>query len=178
MLNHFDELIKELAKLGLTKQDVMIIGSGSITVCGGRDNNDIEFCVKKDVYKKLPFLLRVKLFFLDHERISENVDIFRHRYLRLGLRDGVIFDKSLFNYYSGFMIVKPEIEYVYKLKRKWPKDFTDIQFIEHNIKDKFEWSKIEQYNNIKIGTIIAVRLKIRTYSEIIKGWVKRLMVRK
>lgn len=132
ILRHFEEFEATLEQYGFAKDHVMIVGSAVITVIGGRENNDIEFCLEKQAYNKIAWPKRVKLFFFDYLCLSKNVDLYRHRYINLGVYDQEIFDELLFNHFNGYKIAKPEIEFSYKVKKNRFKDIEDIKNIKKN----------------------------------------------
>lgn len=146
MLQHLDELESVLSKFGLDKKDIVIIGSGAISICGGRLNNDIEFAVSAPAKRKLPLMVNFKLLLVDHVDLSTNVDIFHDRYLCAGIRDADLFQTRNHVIYKGFRIVIPEIEYAYKKFMGRPKDLDDFEAIKKSeeIQKKINWEKAEQ----------------------------------
>ena len=147
MLQHLDELKEILKKLSLNVDDIIIVGSGAISEIGGRTNNDIEFCVRKKARGKIPFYIRFLLLFVDHYDVSENVDLFANRYLKLGLYDSDIEKKLCFHKLEGseFYMIDPEYELGYKYFRNWPKDKIDLKNIEKDvhIKEKVNYALFE-----------------------------------
>lgn len=146
MLQHLDELRDIQKKYNLNPDDIIVVGSGSITEIGGRLNSDIEFCVKKQAKCKIPLRIRMILLFIDHYDLSDNVDLFANRYLSLGVYDSDLEKNNCYHTLRNteFFIVNPEYELGYKQKRMWPKDVLDLKNIEDSpeIKEKIDYRQV------------------------------------
>ena len=163
MLFYFSEMMQDVRRLGLSEDEIMIVGSSAITACGGRKNNDIEFCVCRHAWKKVPLCVRFRLLFLDHTDLSEHVDLFRNRYLNLGIQDYDLFTHNVFRYYEGIKIVSPEIEYAYKEKLLRPKDTVDLKDIESDLalKNKFDFRALEYIKLFRLSFWNSIYVKLR-----------------
>lgn len=181
MLQHLDELKEILKKYSLCVDDVIIVGSGAISEIGGRINNDIEFCVRKKARPKIPFYIRFLLLFVDHYDVSENVDLFANRYLRLGMYDSDIEKKHCFHRLEGteFYMVNPEYELGYKYFRNWPKDKIDFENIEKDtrIKTRIDYSLfssiIEKKCSFRNKLYCAFRRRMWKYKEYGEKFLKK-----
>lgn len=127
MIYYLEELKDILDRYGIKASDIVVVGSSTITDTGLRKNSDIEFCCNRRAYRKIPLKAKLWLLISDHYDISKNVDVFRERYLNIGVHDKDIFKEKLYTSRYGYQIVKPEVEYCYKERRNWDKDIDDLK---------------------------------------------------
>lgn len=153
MIQYLDELKDILDRYSLSYDDVIIVGSSTLTFYGGRINNDMDFTICKSAYKKISLKVRLRLLFVDHFDCSENVDLFRGRYLCIGVTDKQLFMEDKVNTYEGIKVLRPEYEYAYKMKKKRKKDILDIQYIQNNeqLRVCFDWNMVQklEHRNLK-----------------------------
>lgn len=128
-VKYLEEMI---SKYKLDRNDVIIVGSTSISLIGGRLNNDIDVCIRKENYKKMPIKIRFAKKMLDHCMASDEVDFYFDRYVILGITDEMLFENGWYSECDGWKVVIPEIELAYKLKIARPKDIEDYLFIQNN----------------------------------------------
>lgn len=166
MLQYFDEMKEVIRNYGLEPGEVIIVGSGAVTVKGGRKNNDIEFCVSKKAYHKIPLRIRLRLIFVDHEDLGGNVDLFRNRYLCMGIKDEILFQNKWFYEYKGCGMARPELEYLYKMHKRRDKDLADMEQIKHDdrCKKAFDWDFIEAMEKERIPAVYTWYSRFRDVS--------------
>ncbi len=146
MFQFFDELNHVINSLSLTNDEVIIVGSSAITAIGGRKNNDIEFSVNKEGIRKLNLKIRLSLLIRDHIDLTENVDLFKNRYLCLGIKDKSLFNDGYYTMIDGYRVVIPEIEFAYKKIKNREKDRRDFLLIKENklINDRIDYKVVDQ----------------------------------
>ena len=178
MIHYIDELEKVLEMYNIDKNDIMIVGSSTITDFGLRPNNDIEFSCNRKAYRKIPFKIKIWLLITDHYDVSKNVDIFHQRYINIGIHDSSLFKRKLYTMRYGYKVVKPEIEYCYKKRRNWEKDVLDIKKIESSsVKNKINWNYTGELQNRKVSKIDTgyerLRIALSWRLAAFKEWRKR-----
>ncbi|MFA5173611.1 MAG: hypothetical protein WC438_00330 [Candidatus Pacearchaeota archaeon] len=127
------EILKELNKLNLPKNQFAVFGSGPLTIRGIRENKDIDIIVKKDLWDKLIKKYQI----IDFKKIDiENIEIYKDWKPWFNDVDKLIDDADIFN---GIRFVK--LKYVLKWKEEFgrEKDKKDIKlikkYLENGIKE-------------------------------------------
>lgn len=148
MVQYLDELKEVIDKYGFNENELIIVGSGTLTNIGFRNNNDIEICLTNNALKNLPVSIRIRLLFFDHVDLNDNIDLFKNRYLNIGITDNWIFNSKSYNFFDSFRIVKPEIEYCYKVKKNRKKDKEDLKVLRNSkdICNTLDWKYIDKLN--------------------------------
>lgn len=156
-----NELTQILYQYNLNKNDIILVGSVVLAFNNIRKNNDIEFIICPEKYKKIPFKYRVKLIGWGHISLLNNVDLFHNFCWPCGVKDKVIFKKKLYDSIEGWNVLNLKYEYWYKIfllkyLGKRDKDICDIRYIEERIGNQADIIEINRkvFNFIKIKDMI------------------------
>ncbi len=122
---HRSELDKILARHGINKEDICLVGSMALKVHGIREHGDIDFCALDHM---VPSLRKN----MNGNYLSDNVNLVVGKYERLlGIRDEELIRNPLYHErVDGFKVIKLEVEFSAKVRRSWDKDLPDIRRIE------------------------------------------------
>lgn len=176
MLKYMEDLEEILKIYSLKKDDIVIVGSSALTVIGGRLNGDLDFSINRYAYKKIPLRVRVRLIRYDHWDLSEDVDLFRNRYLCCGITDYDLFEKKLYHTIEGYKVAIPELEYAYKKKMNRSKDIDDLRILSQLDNMELDMPLVEVFERGYVNINNGIFLYLKEYMRYIYRRIKKLCV--
>jgi len=111
--------------------DICLVGSSVLADFGVRDNRDLDIAIDPR-----------KRGLLDIDNTPENVEVALEKYSWLGITDHDLINNSRYHYKSGgIKIVRPEVCYSFKHRRKKDKDIYDIELINEGViySNDYDW---------------------------------------
>lgn len=171
----FSSLETTIEKYGLKKKDVIIVGSSSITLAGGRKNSDIDICIPKKEYKKMPFRICIAQKLFDHYEASDYIDFYFDRYIILGITDNMLFENKWYTENMGWKVVNLEIEIAYKIKIARAKDLEDYFVIKNNqeLKEKISWDWVEILCNKYVSKYLTTLYNFKDLNSLLIQKIKK-----
>ena len=145
VIKYIEQLPAILEKYGISKNDICIVGSSVLSICGIRTNRDLDFVITPQVKDKLieEFgneldVRRLTGAIYYTEEIQSTVD----RYNNIGISDAELVNNS--QYYTlndGWKCARIEMEIATKTKRGREKDSKDLKEAEKFLKvySDFDW---------------------------------------
>src|SRR5690625_520156 len=135
-IEYFKALKMFLNKYNINKKDCIIVGSSVLSAHGLRLNNDIDFALSPKAYNHFLETNSNSFEIVKTGRviISDNLEIIKNKYEIISISDDDLFNNSDYYYeLDGFKLIKLEIEFYYKNRRRLSKDFNDINLIERKV---------------------------------------------
>ena len=145
-MQHLDDLDGLLAALDIADGEICIVGSAAVVLAGGRPNNDLNLAVRPRVFNHIRQLNRFPVTPGGAINLSNNVQIGKNRYGRIGLADADLFSEENSFSFAGYRIIRPEIEFAFKIQRNAEKDKYDLNDLAQSeyVADHFNWSLVNQ----------------------------------
>lgn len=174
--NHRQELEEILARFGINKNDICLVGSLALSLKNIRSNGDVDFCAKPDVISLISENMTGNY-------ISENVNLVTKKYEIVGVSDEKLIDDP--NYHelvNGFKVIRVEIEFSVKNCRLWKKDYQDIPLIEQYAltSNNWDWSLVRDSTSILVSMMQMVSPNEdnvqKTYAHKMLQYVKKILI--
>ncbi len=132
------ELETAINEHNLTKDDLCLVGSMSLSVRGLREHNDIAFCTSNCN--------------ISNEELPSGISHSEGKYDAIGISDSELLAESEYHdVIDGFKVVRPEVSLAYKQYRNRPKDADDVELLKQYSKDSSDWDW-QRYPNDSSGS--------------------------
>ena len=132
MIKHLNELEKILLKYQISPKDVCLITSSCLAANKIRDNQDLEFTLRKSARKQLLERYMNELDMNKYSgaiKFSEDIECDINDYIMFGIDDDQLFDDANSIEYGAFRVIKVEIYICQKILQNREKDMKDINLL-------------------------------------------------
>lgn len=126
-IKYFSDLEQAVASGQINSDSLCLVGSSALALRQIRLNNDLDVITIDETDDLLDI---------------NNVEVTTDKYEHLGLSDkDIIEDNKYHDFINGHKIIRPELEYSYKLYRGKKKDLADIELLKEYQQSCSEWKQ-------------------------------------
>lgn len=150
MISFLEELEAFSGRFQIPRSAFCIIGDSAFADKGLGINHCIEICMKDKKFYFKRILRESKLF--------PHIVIASHKYQKfIGLSDKEILNNPFFTYQKqGFKIIRPEIEFAFRIYRKIHDDCNNLSLIHEYLLDKannWDWDLFKRFSKERVDAI-------------------------
>lgn len=147
-INYWSELQSIMRRYGISLDEVCLVSSAVLAVCGIRGNRDIEFCLLPAARQRL-LAENTELHIDKYSQVikfSDKIECVRDIYALFGVDDMTLFSAGYSSLKAGIRGVNVELYIALKIMQNREKDRQDIQIIRsHPVAKDISWEVVEKY---------------------------------